>query len=464
MKKKLIFLLILILLPAGVFAELVFLKDGSIIKGKILSETASTVVIRNDKGKVKRIPYGKIMRTLYTEIYLGKQLVRLTTGRSFEAYVVYENRKKYVFRYKLNEPEEFEIPRDKVLYLSRNNPTELDGRPDETSVRLTWNAPYSPPAKYAIYYRYAGVGKWKKAGESHNTSYEMKNLKKKTTYQFMVKGVDKEGKESLPTNVLVIKTNIPPSKPRKVAVIEKKSAGGKEMTVNMKWKPATDEDGGVTHYVIYEVDENRLKKRGETRNTSFSIRNLDPEKKYRFHVAAVDNDNTSSELPDLRPRHRFGLMLYGHYNMLLTKNMDNVKNGISVTLHADYQFFIRNGFILSAVVGTSFTLHGNKKGTADEKNLIPLGFWGGLGVGYEVTRWLSLNLKVMGGYMLSILDNRTSNEQTRSNDLGLNPMFEANFFIGERLVLSVNLGYLGIFYKENMLHDMQFGAGVGVRL
>lgn len=45
-------------------AEFVFLKDGSIVEGAIISDAANSVTLRQSDKKIKQIPRNDIMRIL----------------------------------------------------------------------------------------------------------------------------------------------------------------------------------------------------------------------------------------------------------------------------------------------------------------------------------------------------------------------------------------------------------------
>ena len=88
-------------------AECVFLKNGALIVGSIVRETGSTLTIKSADGALRVIQRGHVLRIFYTDIYLGKLVVRLTDGSVMEAYMVDENADFYTFRDRLDNPAEF---------------------------------------------------------------------------------------------------------------------------------------------------------------------------------------------------------------------------------------------------------------------------------------------------------------------------------------------------------------------
>jgi hypothetical protein len=79
-------------------SEYLFRKDGSIIQGKITGESAKNVTIRKADGKVERVERSDLMRILYTQLYMGKVYIRLTTGKVLDGYMVDEDQDTYTFR------------------------------------------------------------------------------------------------------------------------------------------------------------------------------------------------------------------------------------------------------------------------------------------------------------------------------------------------------------------------------
>ncbi|MBN1500379.1 MAG: hypothetical protein JW982_09490, partial [Spirochaetes bacterium] len=108
------------------FAEYVFLKNGDIKKGAIVSETASTIVLKAVDKKTYSIERNTILRILYTEIYLGKVFVQKNDGKNVVCYMVDENRETYTFRLELYKPVEFVLTREEVLFIARGNPSGLE--------------------------------------------------------------------------------------------------------------------------------------------------------------------------------------------------------------------------------------------------------------------------------------------------------------------------------------------------
>lgn len=97
----------LVILAAAIqlHAESVFINDGSIIQGSIVSDTTDTITIYTTQKKTIEIQRSRIMRILYTELYMGKIFVNLIDGSVLQVYMVDENRDTFTFRKDLYKPE-----------------------------------------------------------------------------------------------------------------------------------------------------------------------------------------------------------------------------------------------------------------------------------------------------------------------------------------------------------------------
>ncbi len=98
------------LMPAS--GEYIFLRDGQIVEGTIVSESAKTVSLKKKDNKKETYQRENIMRILYTELYMGKVYVQKIDGKGVTGFMVDEDRLTYTFRRELNDPAEFTIPRD----------------------------------------------------------------------------------------------------------------------------------------------------------------------------------------------------------------------------------------------------------------------------------------------------------------------------------------------------------------
>ena len=135
-----ILLIMFIVLPDAARGEFIFLKDGKIIKGTIISDEAETIVARVN-GKTRRIRRKTIMRILYTDLKMGKVYIQMRDGTSRIAYIVDEDRMSYICREELYSPKEFVLKRSAVLFVAEKNPSGLKGDSASDSIRLEWLPP-----------------------------------------------------------------------------------------------------------------------------------------------------------------------------------------------------------------------------------------------------------------------------------------------------------------------------------
>lgn len=284
--------LLALVLYAPVRAETVFLKSGPVVRGKIVSESAASIIVTDPRGERRVIPRTSVLRILYMDIYTGRMVVRLTDGSSFTAYLAFEDTEAYTFRTVLDRPEEFTVPRSRVLFMARSNPTDLECRGRKNSILLSWNPPYRPPARYRIYIREAGAKEYRVYGHSWWTRSAIRGLREKTAYTVMVTAIDRDGTESLPSDERTVATNMPPSPPSLFA--SRPVRDGIARGLSLSWRKASDRDGTVTAYRVYGRDDTRYRLAGETAATAMILKDLDPGNR-QFAIRSVDDSGGESE-------------------------------------------------------------------------------------------------------------------------------------------------------------------------
>ncbi|HNX25121.1 MAG TPA: fibronectin type III domain-containing protein [Spirochaetota bacterium] len=271
-------------------AEAVFLKDGSIVDGTIVSDGATSVTIRTDGKKTKQIPRSDIMRILYTELKMGKIYIQKRDGKGIVAYMVDEDRASYTFRMELYSPEEFTLKRSDVLFMAEKNPSglQVDGTVGTDRVTLTWLPPYDAVKKYNVYIKKSDKDKYELIDSSGSKSITLKNLSSNTKYFLIVTSVDSTNYESSPSNELKITTkNVPPEKP---AGIIREMKGAK---VTVKWSEVKDPDGKVKGYNVYNKDQKDKGKIATLKTPEYIV--PDNVSVYKLEIAAVDDLDTESE-------------------------------------------------------------------------------------------------------------------------------------------------------------------------
>lgn len=269
-QKFLLAALIMLGTAANLHAEYIFLRDGNIIQGQILSENATELVVFKNDRKQAVIKRSDTMRVLYTEIYLGKIFIQLTNGKNIACYMVDEDRESYTFRMELYVPEEFKYKRDQVLFIARGNPTGLEGIAGTTSAELKWFPPYQPAIKYRVYIRAQNEKDFRLADESSSKETKIKGLRSNTKYTVRVTAIDKSGDESLPSNEFIFTTkNIPPREPL-LNPVTRLGSGDFKLT----WSESTDPDGKTAGYRVYKKLEGVTSLLTEIKKTEYLLKKV----------------------------------------------------------------------------------------------------------------------------------------------------------------------------------------------
>jgi len=276
-------------------AEFVFKKDGAIVKGKIVADEAASISFKNESGVIEQISRKDIIRVIYTDLYMGKVYARLTSGEIVEGYEVDEDRDNYFFRKDITKPEEFQLPRKKVMFISRTNPTDLKSIPSTEFITVTWSPPFKPAKSYRIYIRDVmnKEEKFKAAGDTNDLTYTLKNLKKSWSYEIYATAIADTGEESLPSEKII--ANTLPDAPEKLALTENLSPDGKLVTLIFNWNDVKDPLSRVKSYNIYENKDIGKKKEGSSAGKEFVIKDFPAEGRHRFSVVAVNDLGTESD-------------------------------------------------------------------------------------------------------------------------------------------------------------------------
>jgi hypothetical protein len=293
-----------------VFPEYIFLKSGEIKEGSIISDSAASITLRGKDKITITINRSDILRTLYTELYMGKIYVQKIDGKNEICYMVNEDRDTYTFRKELYSPEEFNLKRTEVLFMARGNPSGLNGEPETDEINLKWYPPYNPVKKYRIYLKKQNDTAYSVADECRWTGYKLKNLKSNTKYIIYVTALDEAGDESLPSNELKITTlNIKPDRPlnlryekRNVPVIESKTSKKIKSYAARKyvlWDPAKDVDGVIKGYNVYHYKDGKEEKINTVAVNEFEL----PEEKSVYDLRITAFDDLNEESPMSRIRH-----------------------------------------------------------------------------------------------------------------------------------------------------------------
>jgi hypothetical protein len=278
--------ILLSLIGSDLRAEYVFLTDGSIIKCAIESETPKGTIIRLPSGKIMTINPKDILRTLYTELYMGKIHIQKVDGGTIDAYMVDEDQQSITFRKDINKPEEFVLKRDEILFTTRKNPVGLEGTAKTDQIILKWKPPYTKVKEYNIYIK--SDKDYILAGKSGSPAYIVRGVKSNTTYLVKVTATDLEGVETLPSNEISIKTpNIQPEPPKNVK-IERIPGDDKRYTAVITWEAGLSVDGKISGYRIFEKTGSEFKVVGFAPKNEFVLKDVDSGRDYFLVLRTID--------------------------------------------------------------------------------------------------------------------------------------------------------------------------------
>jgi hypothetical protein len=135
-----IFLLILSLNSLS-FGESVFLKDGNILEGKISNENDKKITITFSADETREIERKDIIRTVYHNNYKDKRYLTKMDGTVLEVYIVDEDKTGYIYRLKLDSPDEVRIAKDDVDGISKRKITTPVVREETREEKLITRAP-----------------------------------------------------------------------------------------------------------------------------------------------------------------------------------------------------------------------------------------------------------------------------------------------------------------------------------
>jgi hypothetical protein len=178
----------LIVLSGSGYAQSVFLKDGSIVEGKIITENDVFLTIKTEKES-KNIKRSEIIRTVYNNDFKTRVNVVLMDGRIIKGYVVEESKNYYVIRKYLDSTKELKLEKSKIngilkddVAIKKDEPaadSDISEQSDDGSpvVISTDKSTYSPNEKIIIRYSNMPGGRWdwiaiSKKGTSDDT-YEI---------------------------------------------------------------------------------------------------------------------------------------------------------------------------------------------------------------------------------------------------------------------------------------------------
>lgn len=457
--KKIISVIIL-LVSINCFAEYIFLNDGKIIEGNIVSETAHAVRVKTKDGKYSVYKRKNIIRIQYADIDLSQKYIQLKNGDGFLAYKVAEDRDTYTFRVKLNSPEEKVIPRKQVLFISENNPSGLFGKAGTTTIELKWHPPYTQPKYFNVYFKKSGEDKYKIAVKTKDNMITIENLKSNTEYRIYVTAVFLDGSESLPSNNLTIKTeNIHPEKPSNVKLSYRESNG--KYNLKISWNAASDSDGKVVSYNIYRKENGKYVKVKNVAGTETTLNSL--ESKGSYVIKSVDDRGDESDPAYGNPLYPLNIRVSTGVFIPLGFYRDISTFGISTYAEIAPSSFFIQGLQPGIKAGAIYQII--KADKTDSNYIIPAFFT--LGYNFSLSSDFSLMPKISAGGSHNSLAYETSEGEDKNVSAFL-PHFEAGLETEYKINESFNV-YGAVFYnliyeKKSVISAISVTVGMNFRM
>jgi hypothetical protein len=166
--KKIFLIITFLLLYGSVFAESVFLKNGSIIEGKILKETDKYVQIKMKSSLETKIPRKKILRTLYHDKYKRIMYIKLMSGKIIKGHIIFEGKKKYIIREKLESSKEISLSINKVDGVFRKKPSTSSNKIKNIDPNYKYHSPGAAAFSSILPF---WSGSWNKGSDSWGTFF-----------------------------------------------------------------------------------------------------------------------------------------------------------------------------------------------------------------------------------------------------------------------------------------------------
>ena len=110
---------LIMIITGSAYPEALFLKDGSISDGSVITETDQAVKFKFTDGNLKEIPRKDILRVLHHTDYNQKRYIYKTDNSLVEAFIVEEDKLTYTYRIDLKSPNEFKMQKSEVETISK---------------------------------------------------------------------------------------------------------------------------------------------------------------------------------------------------------------------------------------------------------------------------------------------------------------------------------------------------------
>lgn len=105
-------------LQGTVHGEVIYLNDGQIIKGSIVSEDTETITVKS-RYQTRKIYRGHVMRILYGDLDMEQVHLLLKDGSLLKGFLVDQDATRIVYRESRESAEERSIPKENIRQMSR---------------------------------------------------------------------------------------------------------------------------------------------------------------------------------------------------------------------------------------------------------------------------------------------------------------------------------------------------------
>lgn len=111
-------IVLMIAVSGPLYSESVFMKDGAIIDGKVVSENDNVIKLRDRDKKIRELQRSKVLRVSYEEGYKKRMYLKRRSGKTIEGHIVDESAKDYTIRDNLDSPAEYKVEKSDIIAVS----------------------------------------------------------------------------------------------------------------------------------------------------------------------------------------------------------------------------------------------------------------------------------------------------------------------------------------------------------
>jgi hypothetical protein len=106
-----------LMLTGKVYAEMIYLKDGQVLQGKITKETQDEITVQTQFQK-KTVKRSNIIRIMYGERKMERIYLLMNDGTTRTGFLVDQDASQVIIREKEDSPDEISIPKSQIKQMS----------------------------------------------------------------------------------------------------------------------------------------------------------------------------------------------------------------------------------------------------------------------------------------------------------------------------------------------------------